>query len=315
MSENMIIFLYGPDSFRSKIKLNEIIEGYKKSKKSLLNLNYFDASNKEFKNFYDNFKVSSMFDEKKLVILKNVFSSKNFQEEFLENLKNLEALKDLIVIYEGDGVDERTKVFKTLKKECKSQEFELLDTKKIRAFAQVEFEKKGQKINNDALDLLTSYIGSDLWRLYQEINKLSAFKNGTTIKKEDVEIQVKPKIENDIFKTIDALASRNKKQALEFMKKHIDGGDSPLYLLSMIAYQFKNLLVIKELANKGLMYASIVKKSGLHPYVVKKNYFVCSQFSQEQLRGIYKSIFIIDSDIKSGRIEPEMALDLLISKI
>jgi len=311
----MIIFLYGPDSFRSKIKLNEIIEGYKKSKKSLLNLNYFDASNKEFKNFYDNFKVSSMFDEKKLVILKNVFSSKNFQEEFLENLKNLEALKDLIVIYEGDGVDERTKVFKTLKKECKSQEFELLDTKKIRAFAQVEFEKKGQKINNDALDLLTSYIGSDLWRLYQEINKLSAFKNGTTIKKEDVEIQVKPKIENDIFKTIDALASRNKKQALEFMKKHIDGGDSPLYLLSMIAYQFKNLLVIKELANKGLMYASIVKKSGLHPYVVKKNYFVCSQFSQEQLRGIYKSIFIIDSDIKSGRIEPEMALDLLISKI
>ena len=311
----MIIFLYGPDSFRSKIKLNEIIEGYKKSKKSLLNLNYFDASNKEFKIFYDNFKVSSMFDEKKLVILKNVFSSKNFQEEFLENLKNLEALKDLIVIYEGDGVDERTKFFKTLKKECKSQEFDLLDTKKIRAFAQVEFEKKGQKINNDALDLLTSYVGSDLWRLHQEINKLSSFKNGTTIKKEDVEIQVKPKIENDIFKTIDALASRNKKQALEFMKKHIDGGDSPLYLLSMIAYQFKNLLVIKELANKGLMYASIVKKSGLHPYVVKKNYFVCSQFSQEQLRGIYKSIFIIDSDIKSGKIEPEMALDLLISKI
>lgn len=256
-----------------------------------------------------------MFSEKKLVVLKDVFSNKTFQEELLENIKNLELLNDVIVVYEQEAVDERTKVFKTLKKECKSQEFELLDTKKLKIFAQKEFEIKGQKINNDALDLILSYVGNDLWRLAQEINKVSTFKEGSTVRKEDVELLVKPKIENDIFKTIDALASKDKKQALNFIKKHIDGGDNPLYLLSMIAYQFKNLLLIKELAGKGLMYASIVKRSGLHPYVVKKNYFACSQFSFEELKSIYKKVFQVDLDIKMGKIEPEMALDLLVSKI
>ena len=83
----------------------------------------------------------------------------------------------------------------------------------------------------------------------------------------------------------------------------------------MIAYQFKNLLIVKELAEKGFMYASIVKKSGLHPFVVKKNYFACQQFSFIELKEIYRKIFKIDSDIKSGKIEQETALNLLISQI
>jgi DNA polymerase-3 subunit delta len=83
----------------------------------------------------------------------------------------------------------------------------------------------------------------------------------------------------------------------------------------MIAYQFKNLLIVKELAQKGLMYASIVKKSGLHPFVVKKTYYLCNQFSFEELKKIYHNIFRVDLDIKTGKIEPEMALDLLVAKI
>ena len=126
---------------------------------------------------------------------------------------------------------------------------------------------------------------------------------------------IKPRIEVDIFKTIDALASKNKKQALELLQKHLNGGDNPLYLLSMIVYQFRNLLLIKELSGKKLMYASIVKKSGLHPYVVKKNYFTCSQFSFEELKNIYKKIFQFDLDIKTGKMEPETALNLLVSMI
>ena len=45
----------------------------------------------------------------------------------------------------------------------------------------------------------------------------------------------------------------------------------------------------KELSEKGLMYASIVKKSGLHPFVVKKSYFLCRQFSFLELKKLSKS--------------------------
>ncbi len=311
----MIIFLYGQDSYRSKEKLDEIVNHYKETRKSGLNLIQLDASKTDFSDFHNNFKISSMFAETKLVILKNVFSNKAFQEDFLSEIKNLESLKDVIVIYETEAVDQRLKIFKALIKECKSQEFKLLDNKGAKIWAIRELEKCKIKINNDSLDILINYVGNDLWRLSNEIKKLTDFKNGLIIKKEDVELLVKPKIEIDIFKTIDSLAEKNKKQAMGFLNKHLNSGDNPLYILSMIAYQFRNLLVVKELSEKGMMYASIIKKSGLHPFVVKKTYFQCRQFSFLELKEIYYKIFKIDSDIKIGKIEAEAALDLLISQI
>ncbi len=311
----MIIFLYGPDSYRSKQKLEEIIIHYKNSNKSGLNLIYIDANTTDFSDFYNNFKISPMFVEKKLVILKNLFLNKSFQENFTEEIEKLQSLKDVIIVYENQEVDQRLKLFKTLIKECKSQNFNLLDFKSLKQWALKETENYKVKLNLDALNLFLTYIGNDLWRASNEIKKLANFKQGLIIKKDDIELLVKPNIETDIFKTIDALATKNKKQAIEFLQKHLDNGDNSMYLLSMLTYQFRNLLLIKELAEKGFMYASIVKKSGLHPFVVKKNYFVCQQFSFEELKKIYSAIFQIDLDIKTGKIEPETALAVLVSSI
>ena len=316
----MIYFIFGEDSYRSKRKLEEIILEYKKVHKSGLNLIYVDAKEVDFKDFYNNFKITSMFAEKKLIILKNIFGAAKFQEEFLENTKVLENLKDIVVIYEADPADQRTKAFKALQKHAKRQEFDCLQPDALRKWILQEFEKKEVKINPDALELLVDFVKNDLWKMTNEINKLSNYtprgtgKKEGVIKKEDVELLVKPNIENDIFKTIDALASKNKKLALALLHKHLDNGDFPLYLLSMIAYQFRNLLTIKELQSTQ-SYATIAKKSGLHPFVVQKSYYLCNKFSIQELKKIYQRIFQVDLDIKTGRIEAETALDLLLAEI
>ncbi len=311
----MIIFLYGQDSYRSKQKLDEIIDHYKKAGKSGLNLTSIDAKEADFSDFYDALKISPMFSETKLVVLKNLFSNKSFQEDFLEEVKTLQTLKDVVVVYENEAPDQRLRLYKSLLKDCKCQEFALLDNKNLKVWAQKEFEKNHAKINADALDLLVGYVGSNGWQLSNEIKKLADFKNSLVVRKDDVALLVKPNIEADIFNTIDSLAEKNKERALRLLHTHIDNGDNPLYLLSMIGYQFRNLLLVKELSEKGLMYASIVKKSGLHPFVVKKTYFQCRQFSFSDLKAIYRKIFAMDSAIKIGKIEPETALDLLVSQI
>lgn len=311
----MIIFLHGEDSYRSRQKLKEIINQYKHLKKSVLNLLSLDAKEIEFTDFYDHLKISPMFAENKLVVLKNIFSEKKFQEDFLAHLENINSLKDIIVVYEKEVVDQRLKLFRELTRQCKSQEFQLLEGKKAKDFIVKEFERNHAKITLDATTTFLTYVGNDLWRASSEMKKLINFKQGEVIKKEDVALLVAPKIEADIFKTIDALAQKNKKEAFLLIKKHLDNGESPLYILSMIAYQFRNLMMVKELSERGLMYASIVKKSGLHPFVVKKNYFWANRFSREELRSIYYRIFETDSNIKSGNIEPETGLSLLVSKI
>ncbi len=311
----MIIFLHGEDSFRAKEKLDEIILHYKEVHKSGLNLVYIDANKQEFKDVLDNFKIVSMFAEKKLIILKNVFADKKFQEDFLESIKILKDAKDVVVVFEKEAPDKRSKLFKVLNKEAKCQEFCLLDARGQKIWIKNELEKYGAKIDAMAEDLLLTFVGNNLWRMQNEIKKLADFRGRGLIKKEDVELLVKPKIENDIFLTIDALASKNKKQALELLHKHLENGDNCLYLLSMVAYQFRNLLIIKDLIEKKLPYSEISKKSGLHPFVVKKTYYISNQFSLFQLKKIYRKIFQVDSDVKTGKIDSELALDLLVSEI
>ncbi len=311
----MIYFLYGEDPYRSKRKLDEIVDGYRKVHKSGLNLMYIDANEKKFEALANSLKIVSMFQEKKLVILKNVFSNKNFQEDFQKEIKKLKESKDIIIIYEKEKIDERNKIFKALDKEAKSQKFNPLQGSQLLSWIKKEFEKNNSKAEASAISLLLEYVGNNLWQMENEIKKLSDYKRGGTVKREDVELHVRPKIEVDIFKTIDALAARDKKQALSFLHKHLEYGGNPFYLLSMISYQFRNLLAIKELVEKKYPYATIAKKSGLHPFVVKKSYYLCSQFSFEQLKKIYLKIFQADSDIKTGKIEAEAALDLLLSEI
>jgi len=311
----MIIFLYGEDTYRSKQKLDEIVQHYKKIHKSGLNLTYINAERDDFKNLVDSFKIVSMFSEKKLMILKNVFSAKNFQEGLLKEINKFKETKDIIVIFEEEKIDERNKLFKTLKKEAKSQEFDLLKGAPLLNWIKNEFKKNNAKIDFGVEGIILNHIGNNLWQIQNEIKKLSDFKAGKMIKKEDIDLLVRPKVETDIFKTIDAIASKNKKQAFSFLHKHLENGDNILYLLSMIAFQFKNLLIIKDLIEKQKPYSVIAKKSGLHPFVVKKSYYLCNQFSFSELKKIYQKIFQADLDIKTGKIEPETALDLLVSEI
>jgi len=307
----MIIFLYGKDTYRMKEKLKEVIERHKKIHKSGLNLNYFN----DFTDLKDGIRQTSMFKEKKLAVVTNLFASSDFKEEFFKNKKEFLDSEDIILIYEEKDFNKNNSLFKFLKKNAKCQEFKFFTGQKLKDWIKKEFDRYKTKIDPEVLEKLIEYVGNDLWQMSNEIRKLASFRNNETVKAEDIKLLVKSKVETDIFKTIDAIADKNKKQALNLLHKHLEKGDSPLYLLSMINYQFRNLLIVKDLIEKHKPYNIILKRSGLHPFVVKKSYYQSQKFTFQELKRIFQKIFKKDLDIKTGRIRPEIALDSLIAEI
>jgi len=306
----MLIFLYGQDTYRSRQKLNEIINHYKKIHKSGLNLKYFDGKNLSFQDFKDEIRSVSMFAEKKLAVLKNTFLNKNFKENFLRDSKEFAESKNIVLFYEEEEFS-GDKLFKFLKKHAKSQEFKPLQSQKLKNWVKKGFDDYGIEIREEALEKLINFVGSDLWQMANEIKKLVSYKlkcPNPEISQRDIELLVKPKIENDIFKTIDAIASKNKKQALDLIHKHLERGDTPLYLLSMINFQFRNLLIVKS-SRFGY------EKLKMHPYVIQKSTQQARKFNFEELKKIYQKIFQVDLSIKTGKVEPETALDLFIAEI
>jgi DNA polymerase-3 subunit delta len=311
----MIIFLYGSDTYRSRQKLNEIVEGYKKSHKTGLNLKWFEGENLEFEELKNEIQQASIIAGKKMLILKNVFSDSIFKEKFLKSSKNFINLKDLILFYEEKEVKETDSLFKFLKKSGKCQKFDSLEGQNLKSWIKKEFDAWKVRVEPAAIDRLVNFVGGDSWRLSNEIRKLAAYQKDGVVDSKDVGLLVKPGIETDIFKTIDALAQKNKKLALELLHKHLTRGDSPLYLLSMVNFQFRNLLEVKGLAEKNCTYEKILKETKLHPYVVRKSLWQSQKFTLPELKKIYRKIFKVDYDIKTGKMEPATALDLLITEI
>ena len=321
----MIIFLYGLDNYRSRQKLNEIIEEYsnennqsKKIPTCGLNLKYFDAKKIDFQEFQDEIGTISMFKEKKLIILTNVFFNSDIEKNFLDFLKNKKEIKDTVLFYEEEKINEKSPLFNFLIKNGKSEEFQLLEVEKLKNWIKNEFNKYQIKISLDILNDLANFIGNDLWQLSNEIKKIALYKIKTKelkITKKDFNLLIKPKIESAIFDTIDAISSQSKKRALNLLHRHLEKGDSPIYLFSMIKFQFSNILVVKDLLARKKSFAEILTLTSLHPYTVKKSYKLSQKFTLEQLQKIYKKIFQLDLKLKTGKIEPVLALDLFLSEI
>lgn len=294
-------------------KLKEIVEKYKKVRTSGLSLKYFEKGENFFNDFESDFKQTSMFKEKKLSIILNSFDDAEFKEGFLEQGKEFLESDDIVVICQEGKINKNSALFKYLDKNAQSQEFEPLGYAKLKTWVKKEFEEYNARIDSQATDKLIEYIGNDLWRMSNEIKKLASYDKNVEIA--NIKLLVRSSIETDIFKTIEAIARKDKKQALSLLHKHIGKGDSPIYLLSMINFQFRNLLIIKDLIEKSQPYYSIAKKSGLHPFVVKKAYYSAQQFSFQELKNIYEKIFKIDMQIKTGKVEPATALDLFIAEL
>ena len=307
----MIIFLYGQDTYRLQQKLREIVEYYKRVHRSGVNLKFFEQKNLNYQDFQEQFRQSPMFKEKKLVILKNIFPNQEFTTPFLKNSKKFTSSTDVIVFYQAGSVPSGHPLFKFLVKNAKSQEFGFLERRKLRNWIKKELEKLSTKADFQAIEKLINFVGNDLWQFSNEIKKLDTFKKGKKIELKDVELLVKPKIETDIFKTIDAISLKNKKLAINLIHKHLEKGDNPLYLLSMINFQFRNIFEVKDLMEKKKPLAL----SHLHPYLIEKSSWQARKFTLQELKKIYRKLFEVDYKIKTGKIEPQLGLDLLITEI
>jgi len=314
----MIIFLYGPDTYRSRQKLKEIISRYQKVHSSGLNLLFLDGATIKFTDLADVFQQSSMFNEKKLVVIFNVANNKEFKDNFLKNYQKFVSDKptgNLILFYEEGEPATQDKFFTFLKEKTKSQFFPLLSGEKLKNWVKKELMHRQIQIEPLALEKLVNFVGNDLWQMVNEIEKLANYKKGSLIKVADVELLIKPKITTAIFKTIDALAQRNKSQGLYLIHQHLAKGDNALYLLSMITFQFRNLLIIKDLIERQQPYYALAKITGLHPWVLQQTYQQAKKFSLTELKKIYQKILQVDLDIKTGRLDPPTALDLLIAEL
>lgn len=321
----MIIFLYGEDIFRSTQKLTEIKNKFFEKNGPDVQSGLFDFTEKNYpvEDVLMNLSSSGLFSSKKLVIIKDYFSSKKgeFDEKLEKFLKSEGKNPDknlILVFWEGGKIKKSEKGYKLLQKVAKCQEFELLEGTRLKKWIADEIRVTSYSkvsISPQAADQLAVFVGNDLHLLSNEIEKLVNYKNSGEIVPNEVDLLVKSKIDTDIFKTVDALARGDKKTAVRLLHDHIEVGEDPFYLLSMYFYQFRNLVKVKPLAEKGMPQSEIAACLKIHPFVVRKSLEQSRNFSWPKLKSLYGRLCEIDFASKIGKEDIELALDKFLAGV
>lgn len=314
----MILFIYGEDSFRSKQKLDAIKSKYIDASLGDTNLAVLDFSEQSIS--YDKVvrEILAMpfLAKKRLVIIKNILShgKEKLQTQIIDFIKKIPEYV-LVIFYENEKIDRRKALFKILFKQ-KKEEFKLLDDLELKSWIKKEVEIKGGQIEPQAIEKLILYVGNDLWRINNEIDKVVNYQ--AQITSENVELLIKPKISANVFNLIDAMGQKNRQRSIGELHKLLDSGENELYIFTMIIYQFRNLLIIKDVLERSKEKNSnlnLAKESGLHPFVMQKTVNQARNFSFKELKMIYQRLLDFDLKMKTGQVEPHLVLDIFVSEL
>lgn len=195
------------------------------------------------------------------------------------------------------------------------REFKPLKEGQVSVWIQRRVKSKGVDIARDAVALLVTYVGTDLRLLDQELEKLAAYAGyGRAITAEDVRQLVNAALDANIFAMVDSIGMRDRAHAMAQLEELIADGANELYLLAMIARQVRLILSAKDLAeNQGMRANEIrVKLKISHGFIVEKLLRQAKQFEMRELETIMQRLLTIDEEIKTGRVDGMLALEVLI---
>jgi DNA polymerase III subunit delta len=303
----MLIFIFGQDTYRSREEMRKIIADHKKASLNWFNFMRIDAKEKEaeiFEQIRETVNTGSMFSEKKLIIAENVFSAPiETQSKILEFLKNKNMQKDgnAKIVFWAEEIETKNELLEYLEKNAECRKFELLRGAQLKNWVKKYITENKGIIENQAIDKLIERVGGDLWRMYNEINKLLS--HNQKIGVADIELLIKPEIDLNVFEIIDAIGTKNKNKALKLMGDYFEKGEDEIRLLGMFVYQFRNLIKVKSAPTENL---------GLHPFVLRKTGEQARNFSFEELKKIYYQLLTIDFNIKLGKVNAVTALELFV---
>jgi len=231
----MIIYLYGPDSYRRREKLNEYLERYK-NKYAALSLSNFDLeADGEFQKLKDFIQSQSLFESSKLGVIFNIGDSElKEQKELIKVLKeNLES-KDLTLII--NETKKPTKEFSFLLKEpAIFWEFENLTGLELQKFLEKESEQRGLILDKESGNSLCQVFGGDSWGLISELGKL-ALLNERKITKKVLENHLHASLPVNIFSAINRMrSSKNIGERLSLLEELLSRSEDPAMIFNILA--------------------------------------------------------------------------------
>lgn len=262
------------------------------------------------------------FGNQKLIFVHGsyIFTGKKVNSTLTHNIDLLEGyivnpseFSILVFLAPYDKLDKRKKVTKSLLKHAEVIEANPAKDDDIKEYVLSYFSEKGFSISRNALNLLLQLTDHNLTRSIKETEKLVLYHmDQTEIAIESIQILVSKSLEQNIFDLNERVLNKNVKESIELYQDLITQKEDPIKILALMISQFRLLLQVKILKKKGYQQSDIAAILKIHPYRVKLAIQKEQKFKQEVLSKAHHLLITADHEIKTGKVNPELQIELFI---
>jgi DNA polymerase-3 subunit delta len=221
-----------------------------------------------------------------------------------------------VVIFVADDFDKRRKLSKSLMDACVSVEFAAMDDAKAQVWARDYLKELKAEADERTLSHVISLVGTGARRLKLELDKLATAalpKGQITMRHVDALVGRSRELSN--FELTDQLTARNRRQALETVRRLLDDGVEPLMLIGLLSSSYHKLALAKSLMSQG---APNTEVNRLAPYdfeLRKKFLELARRTDARALARNISRIAAADLAIKTSQATPRLQLELLVCEL
>lgn len=288
----MITVLTGENSFEIAHALEQIVAEFDGAVEQI------DGAELQASQLPDLLMGGTLFAAKRLVVIKQLSDNKPVWTDLGEWLGRVSDDIHLVII--DPKPDKRTKTYKDLKKTATLREFAAWnerDIAKAEAWVAQQAAQQNITIDRPSVQALVGRTGVDQWRLYHDLQKLSAVAPITPRVVQDV-IDASPS--ENVFNLFDAALKGDVARVGDMITtlRQTDDAYMVFGLLSGQAFQLAALAVADVPA------ADVAKDIGAHPFALSKLAPQAKRLGRVGARRIVGQFAGADDRLKSSGVDP-----------
>lgn len=255
---------------------------------------------------------SDLFSNKKILIIKNAtfFSTKIDTSSLDKYLLNINP--NTILIFTCNNIDERLKIVKTFKDSYNYKINNILYQKDIVNKLIEIAEKKDYNLSIESAIYISKSSLDNYDIAYNNLEKIFLYYNKPCkINESDVINLVSVSLEENNFKFIESVINNDTENAFKILNDLKIKKIEPLSLFNLLAREYRLMLILKEEYQKKSR-SYIMKLLNIRDWQLEKLLKQASRYNREYLEDKLIEICEYDYQIKTGKIDKFLALELFI---
>lgn len=309
-SAHRVYFLYGPEEFLKREFIAELINTHLGDGNRAFNLDIFHGDDFDRDALSDRLSSFPLFTNRRIVVLKKFEALSVSNQDFV--LERAPAMADSVIFIAETSVPKpETARMKKLQQLADGMGlsfcFQHLSDDEAVERVKSRLQREGFTIDPDALDLLVSSVGTQLIDLANEVDKIVlSSEPGSAITRDSVAAVVGKYRAENLFKFLDRLGAGVVTETLDTLHRIIDGGEEPVFVLSMLIRRVVQLLQVRLIMDEDGGSSKFVARK-LEGFVSAFQVSILAdqarRFTAEDLECHLKNLRWADRMIKSTNIE------------